>query len=273
MVSPDLKWLLDKDLPSGPVIRWIGSESQPVPVRVPNDAKVDSWRWTSPDAVMGECTDKTVLLFAAKDGSLISKIDSVECVFWNNPGKPDGAPFVARSTQDGIWVLALPSGKELFRMREGSESVVFVDRVYGSEKFFTMDDRDVIRIWDVGRQTLVAKLAACADGRPTSVMEDGGLWMTMYQEEDWTQTEAVVWDKRSSAVLVSNKYALGSSQPVQVAMEEGLFAVGNRDERGWELFRLRRPAFWYGFLWLPDLYLTLALALGLGWSLWRDRKL
>ena len=38
------------------------------------------------------------------------------------------------------------------------------------------------------------------------------------------------------------------------------------------LWQRRRPEYWWGVAWLPEFWLTLALGLGLLWSVWRDRK-
>jgi hypothetical protein len=34
----------------------------------------------------------------------------------------------------------------------------------------------------------------------------------------------------------------------------------------------RRPEYWYGVAWLPVFWVTVALGIGLGWNVWRDRR-
>lgn len=40
-----------------------------------------------------------------------------------------------------------------------------------------------------------------------------------------------------------------------------------------DIWRLTRREQWWGVAWLPEFWLTVALSVGLVWSLWRDRRL
>ena len=47
--------------------------------------------------------------------------------------------------------------------------------------------------------------------------------------------------------------------------------VGLEDDTA-QLWRRRRPEYWWGVAWLPEFWLTVLLAAAFGWSVWRDRK-
>lgn len=44
------------------------------------------------------------------------------------------------------------------------------------------------------------------------------------------------------------------------------------NERIATVWQLRRPLKWYGLVWLPEFWMAVVTGVGLGWSVWRDRR-
>ncbi len=123
------------------------------------------------------------------------------------------------------------------------------------------------RVWDA------------VGGKPLAVLKghSGGVWSAAYSPDgkrivtaSFDKT-ARVWDAADGKPLAVLERHPNSVRTAAHSPDGTRLVTAGYDNtaRVWER---RHPDYWWGLAWLPEFWVTLALGVGLLWSLWRDRR-
>ncbi len=166
-----------------------------------------------------------------------------------------------------LWQVA--SGKKAYDLIGHHEGLYHATFSPDGRQVATVDHASVVRIWDTasGRMTAtfpnhVGKTYGCEFSPDRKRLVTTGV-------DD--ETPAVIWDT-GSWEPVALLYA-----PEGVNFGPVFFSASDRFLTGGSggtarIWRRRRPEWWWGVFWLPELYATAFFSLLLLWSIVRDRK-
>ncbi|MCK6472501.1 MAG: hypothetical protein L6R28_12220 [Planctomycetes bacterium] len=131
----------------------------------------------------------------------------------------------------------------------------------------------MVQFWDLKDGQQLGRPMSRGYGASSYAGETADYWWIERDSFKQEGGDIDIWIKGSSSLIATLR--LGEFGPLEkvIGKAGGLYKIDRDWQSNPRLCRLSRPAFWYGFLWLPEFYLTLALELGLAWSVWRDRKL
>lgn len=91
------------------------------------------------------------------------------------------------------------------------------------------------------------------------IVDGKGEWI-IPKERSASDLETYLQTKQQNGVWFCSP--AGTTRARQATVGSGRIEVQQR----------RRSPVWYGIIWLPEFYLTLLCAIGLIWSVWRDRR-
>lgn len=273
VASPSFESYLEFREKQPPVIRSIPDDQPPRNINVRDIDLINGWKWASEDVVLGFKSQKSdALVIDASTGEIASEIKTVLGEI-QTLALPDGNALAMVIDPAGeAQALDLPSGQVKWHLDAQGERIVRVECTIENSIAYALTEGGDVFLWDLNDGQLIAGPLENGYGSRTYVSECADYW--------WIDADVYaspgrsdVWRKDNGRLVASLQWGRTGVAENIVKKVGGLFAVDcDRKNEPW-LLRLSRPAFWYGFLWLPEFYLTLALAVALGWSLWRDRKL
>ena len=83
---------------------------------------------------------------------------------------------------------------------------------------------------------------------------------------------ARVWDAVNGKLLAILKGHSNEVLSASFSPDSKCIVTASEDSTA-RIWVRNHPEQWWGVAWLPEFWLTLAISVGLGWSVWRDRKI
>lgn len=262
--------VFDKDLT--PTIRTIPAGPKSIEITSVDADNIEDYRFAGDNAVLAIHNEGTrAAVIDATSGKVTAELRTLDEEI-RSIAMPDGkALAVMLDPISGVQVLELPSGTVKWQRKGARKNFSYARLAEDSSFVFTVDDGGAIDVWDVvNGRALGGPMSNHYEGH-AHVSDLGDYWQIERKESE-EGVSADYWEKGSGRLVATLQWDNSGSTNHMANKHGGLFKV-ERNNDSFSLLRLRRPATRYGFLWLPEFYLTLVLALGLGWSLWRDRKL
>ncbi|HEY3319793.1 MAG TPA: WD40 repeat domain-containing protein [Planctomycetota bacterium] len=266
---------------------WSIQREFSIPASLPNDVGRLELSPNSKYLAVSGWSSPTTSVFDAATGSVLYRVKG-RVVKYCQPSGRDVLPSIPGSpfSADGRFLMTVHADQRLtiWHVDDGELAATIapvVDEGMLMVRFAPDAERILVRGWNVLAvwSTTGRSILRIESERTISISSKRGLDIDKRGDFSPDCSRAIsisakggvlVWDARDGTLIT--EFGRRGSNVRKLSFTLGGDILTAHEDLRVRRWQPRRPEYWWGVAWLPEFWMTVVFASGLGWSVWRDRR-